>query len=241
MKNIRTPLPTLLTATAFFGFLATGAQAAVVIASAGFEPTVADGGQAGTSFNQAVTKDTWIYTTNDGSPRFWTFPTTGGNPNGYASGEFGNSNSYRKALYQVVTDNKANTGTLDFTFDLNLNDVGSVSATGFEVAIWGANSDSNYTMQLTGSAVMNANVGDAVLLDNATYAGTTGWQKQTISGIDLGVSGYDYIIIAFKSNNYGNGDIVGIDNVAFVPEPSSFTLLGAGLAGLLMVRRRQVS
>ena len=88
---------------------------------------------------------------------------------------------------------------------------------------------------------MNANVGDAVLLDNATYASTTGWQKQTISGIDLGVSGYDYIIIAFKSNNYGNGDIVGIDNVAFVPEPSSFTLLGAGLAGLLMVRRRQVS
>jgi hypothetical protein len=183
--------------------------------------------------------DQWVnWGITDPSNRNWTMPGTGGDPNGYANGTFGNSTSYRRAIYQAVTDNKATTGFLDMTFDLNLVDVSPFSSNDFNVAIWGiVDSSSAFSFSTSGTAVFNANVGLAILLGSSTITtDTVGWQTQTLSNLNFG-TGYDLVVIGFKSNNYDQNDTVGVDNVAVtaVPEPAS--LAAVGLVGLLILGR----
>ncbi len=234
-----TKLATLLIAVACL--MATKAQAV----------SITDPGFSGGTFTEVNTTftdtdnalDQWVNYGNSFDPddRNWTMPATGGDPDGYADGTFGNSTSYRRAIYQAVTDDKATTGLMDMTFDLNLVDVAAFSANDFNVAIWGiVDSSSAFSFSTTGTAVFNANVGAAILLGSATYTmDTVGWQTQTLSGLDFG-TGYDLVVIGFKSNNYSSADTVGVDNVAIavpVPEPASLAAVGLAGVGLLALRR----
>jgi len=223
--------------------LTTGANAALAINDATF-----DGGtftEANTTFtNTDNAFNQWVVygDTYDSNNRNFTMPASGGNPTGYADLTLGNSTSYRRAMYQAVTDNKASTGTNTFSFDLNLLDASTSSSFGLNVAIWGIlDSSSAFSFSTIGTAVFDVDVGPAILLGAATCSTDTGgWQTQTIPGLDLG-AGYDIIVIGFKGNNYSELDTVGIDNVslAAIPEPSSFILVVPGLIfGWSMMRRR---
>jgi hypothetical protein len=189
--------------------------------------------------------DKWVSKDGEAEPgsttREWVMLETGGNSDGYASGELGNSNSYRRTMFQLVTDDKANTGLMDFSFDLNLNTAGSHTLI---VGIWGVENQAGATFNFDTAPgpTFGAGSESAVGLVSQTYDtndNTTGWERQTISNVNLG-TGYDWIIVAFQSNNFSDSETLGIDNVslAVIPEPSTFVLFGlAGLAVLLFRRR----
>lgn len=230
---------TILTAVIALLITVTSAHAGVMIADPGFDNDLTDVGSTLTQADSA-NFDKWVFYNdpNNQGTRKWKRPATGGNPGGYADGTFGNSTSYTRVLYQIVTDDKATTGLLDLTFDLNLKD-NNAPANPVEVSVWGiVNSSSSFDLSLTGAQTMNADDGLALLLATASYTDTTGWQQQTVSNINFG-TGYDLIIIGFKSNNHKEDDIVGIDNVAIgtVPEPASLALIGIG--SLLVFGRKR--
>jgi hypothetical protein len=169
--------------------------------------------------------------------REWTMEGTGGNPLGYADGTLGNSDSYRRTMFQLVTDDKVNTGLMDFNFDLNLVTTGSNTMV---VGIWGVENQAGATFNFDTAPGPSFGVDSesAVSLATQSYStDTSGWEGQTISNVNLG-TGYDWIIVGFQANNFNQDETLGIDNVSMVPEPSTFALLGlAGLAVLFFRRR----
>ena len=156
----------------------------------------------------------WVF---ENDSRDWAVVTSGGNPGGYLDGAFP-GNNYRRTAYQAITDSRATTGLMDFTFDLNLFD-GNNADGPLTVSIWGVKTLSGASFSLSTRAQAGVTVGDATILATQSYTGTSGWQTKTISNIDLG-TGYDLVILGFYSATYNQSspelDVVGIDNVAMV-------------------------
>lgn len=214
-------------------FIASNASAANIVSDPGFESGLT---VVGDPFTQADSADfdKWVYRAHTHE---WTTVANGGNPDGYASAVYDTTN-VRRTLYQAVTDDKATTGLVDLTFDLNL-----TSSTGSLVTfVWGIETISGATFSLTTSNQTAVSNGDATLLRNETYStDTSGWETQTIADIDFG-TGYDVVILGFKgvSTQTANGDFLGIDNVSIIPESSAYGVLAGMLAlGFVVLRRRR--
>lgn len=225
------------------GFM-TAANAALTINDPGFESgSFTD---VGDPFSEADSAnfDKWVFKDDTATfnPREWSMPSAGGNLGGYADGTFGNSTSYRRTMFQAVTDNKANTGLLDLVFDLNLDnqDGGSKSVV---VGVWGVMtlSGATFSLDTAPGPTFGANAGDAISLGSQSFStDTSGWDQQTISNIDLS-TGYDLVIIGFQSNNFSSNSTVGIDNVAMIPEPATLGLVSLTGLGMIWLRRRGMS
>lgn len=221
-------------------YLVPAANADLAITDPGFSGEFT---AVGDPFNQADSAnfDKWVSKDGVDEPggviREWTMPETGGNSGGYADGTLGNSTSYKRTMFQAVTDDKANTGLMDLTFDLNLVDNNNKGP--INVGIWGVVtlSGASFSFDTAPGPTFGSNVGDAISLASQSFStDTSGWEQKTISNIDLG-TGYDLVIIGFQSNNYRDNSTVGIDNVAMIPEPATMGLIVSCATLLLMGRR----
>ena len=218
------------------GLMIAGTASAATIADPGFESDFTAIGNGLTQADSA-SFDQWIYEGDETAiPRRWDQVDSGGSPGGYADGAFV-GNNYNRTMYQVITDGKATTGLLDFTFDLNLDDNGADNGP-LTISIWGVET-SGSSFSLSTRSQDGVTSGNAIILGTQQFTtDTTGWEEQTISDVDFG-TGYDLVIIGFWSARHDSNDpdFVGIDNVAFVPEPGSLALFALG--GLCVLSRRR--
>lgn len=239
MKTFKNILVTLY---AIASICASSAYAALLITDPGFE-----GGSftdVGDPFSDADSAnfDKWVFLESPlNPPREWSMPLIGGNTGGYADGTFGNSASYKRTMFQAVTDDKATTGLMDLTFDLNLvnNEGGSESVV---VGVWGVvTSGTSFSLDTAPGPTFGSNAGNAISLATQSFStDTSGWEQQIISNIDFG-TGYDLVIIGFQSNNFSDSSTVGIDNVAVIPEPGTLALVAGSFLALFALRGRKRS
>lgn len=104
--------------------------------------------------------------------------------------------------------------------------VGTVGGTG----IGTVNTSESYTLTLTGTYT-----GSNLLLTFQVFDGTN---TRTVSGTTTAMNG-DYFGFRDRNNSTTNAPLVlTADNFSIIPEPSSALLMGAGLAGFLVRRRR---
>lgn len=172
-----------------------------------------------------------------GTSKVWTQISDGGNPGGYAQGQFADSNLNR-TLLQAIEDGRASAGPFTLTFDYMLSDQGSVNAS-LAVSVWGWNADDE-------PFEFSLNANDTIGATNLAYrefsSNTDGWASGSIEGT-VGDEGYDMIFVKIDAQkaNMIEGDILGVDNVKVdIPGTATFTLL-AGLMVLSCVvsmRRR---
>ncbi|MGA0332982.1 MAG: PEP-CTERM sorting domain-containing protein [Kiritimatiellia bacterium] len=208
------------------------ASGVLIVGNGDFEDDLAGIQDTDTSFTQADAVNTWFY--DQGDTWIWTYETDGG-PTGAedAFAEGPGQTSYDKLLIQAVQDAPGTkfTGVYELSFQYNR----PIATGDFAVIVWGYNDgDPNFTIPTVGALNNSSNYGGAINLGTQSYGVTTGWQSDSFS-FDLGVTGYDTVIIGFRSDNTAD---LGIDNVSIIPEPSTFALVGlAGLASLFFRRR----
>lgn len=149
----------------------------------------------------------------------------------------GAADSYIAANYKTGADTGGNFDLWLITPEVTLNNASVLS-------FFTRTSDANWLDQLEvrySAGAGTATSGFSTLLSTIGADGTypTGWQGFTIS---LGESFQNSGRFAFRyTGNAATADFIGIDtvNLTTVPEPGSFALLGLGVAGLVVARRRQ--
>jgi hypothetical protein len=167
-------------------------------------------------------------------------------------------------LLQMVTDNKATTGTLTMTFDVAVDDVAgdpdNEGHPGLNLYVFGWNSGDTPPESDSGNGELNTgdelnDLNDAVNLIAETEVESDGKYKIVENGsfvdgslsadgtfqsvsVDLDLaSGYDVIGVMFYGQTEYDEDVLMIDNVV-VPEPATMAVLGIGGLGVLLRRRR---
>jgi len=193
--------------------------------------------------DEGYTTDVWADRSTALS-RSWEQVSTGGNPGGYAGAK--NDNGSFRQLFQLIADNKATTGPQTLSFDLNSVDDALTAGTILEVGIFGFNNPTVDDWQIRPDRPFDDNAGFVfesitVVNDGTSALNTGGWSNQQVS-FDLGATGYDLIAISFYMDDVfdADGDLLGIDNVSVIPEPSAFALITAlGSLMVIMLRRRR--
>lgn len=196
---------------------------------------------------------TWVLGGGDG-PDAWVLNTTDNVADNIIGAE-------AQGMTQWVVDGKATTGTASLRFDLRV-DLGSAPGdvdlllyvVGWDDGSNGPGMDyENGTAQTGDSFIPNASVN--LITDTTGSEGVMNLvlnNAATTEGVAAGVvldgsfhtvsvnldfaSGYDNIGVLFYGENDTPDGLMQIDNVQFVPEPTSFALLSLG--GLLVARRR---
>ena len=75
-------------------------------------------------------------------------------------------------------------------------------------------------------------------VSGSPLAGTGTWDNTTLSGLGLTTGTYTW---TWGTGADADSLVVNIGNVSAVPEPASLSILGAGFAGLGLIRRRKRS
>ncbi|MEM6505121.1 MAG: PEP-CTERM sorting domain-containing protein [Planctomycetota bacterium] len=179
----------------------------------------------------------WLDTTLS---RGFVYSATGGNG---GSGGFVNDatsgNGRPRAVAMFAQDNKATTGTLAATIDMNLSEANQFMFV--ELFGWNAGETSPSLSLAGGTANVttfnttetnDADTLQAVVADTATL---NSWQTVSLGNIDFG-TGYDFYAWRVAILGAGSG-AHAFDNLVVVPEPGSLALLGLG--GLLITARRR--
>lgn len=202
-------------------------QADNLLADSGFDNSLTDiGGQ----LTEADTRDVWG---RQGGTQMFVQSSTGGNPGGHiAWSGTGTSSGYARVFYQVITNDKASTGTASLSFDLLLQDGGTPQ---LEAAVWGVSDKTTASFYLrafgtTFPDTASPAPGDANLLASWNLGGTQAqhptWTTVTTDkdgadlDVDLGDTGYDLIIVGFWSRGIATDtDQFGMDNIELETDP----------------------
>jgi hypothetical protein len=159
-----------------------------------------------------------------------------------ADSTFRNGSPYEAAAYQSIgTWNTGDATTVSFS--MNVGDRGNQNFAGFQLSLFSGT---------PGTGADDADLSGVTLLDETSYlnaatfgftdtSGTINSTSYTTANLDIsGAADGDTIWLYLSANRTdgGSGHTL-IDNIAVVPEPSTYALYGGLMAlGLVMLRRR---
>lgn len=153
------------------------------------------------------------------------FSAAEGNPNSYIAANFNSSSPFGGSISNwLISPSVTFTGPVTLNFALRLLGEGFLDK-----------------VEVYYNPLGTTTLGNFSLVDSYESDTDTGWVNHSLSigtdGANTGRFAFRYVV----ANTDNAGNYIGVDSVSVVPEPVSLALVGLGLAGLAIGRRRRAA